>query len=187
MNIDSILRTSISEAFKELFNHEIQAADIKLQPTNKEFEGSHTFIVFPFLKITKKRPEETGELLGSFLKESSDIVSSFNVVKGFLNLVINDKTWLESFNFDFSNPPWRQIEKNNQKVIVEYSSPNTNKPLHLGHLRNNFLGYSVSEILKASGNNVEKVTLVNDRGIHICKSMVAYKNLAMAKHRIVQV
>ena len=176
MNIDSILRTSISEAFKELFDHEIQAADIKLQPTNKEFEGSHTFIVFPFLKITKKRPEETGELLGSFLKESSDIVSSFNVVKGFLNLIINDKTWLESFNFDFSNPPWRQIEKNNQKVIVEYSSPNTNKPLHLGHLRNNFLGYSVSEILKASGNNVEKVTLVNDRGIHICKSMVAYKN-----------
>jgi len=176
MNIDSILRTSISEAFKELFNHEIQAAEIKLQPTIKEFEGSHTFIVFPFLKITKKRPEETAELLGSFLKESSGIVSAFNVVKGFLNLVIDDKTWLESFNFDFNTPPWKQIGKNDQRVMVEYSSPNTNKPLHLGHLRNNFLGYSISEILKASGNNVTKATLVNDRGIHICKSMVAYKN-----------
>jgi arginyl-tRNA synthetase len=178
MNIDFILKTSISEAFKELFDQEIQAAEIKLQPTIKEFEGSHTFIVFPYLKITKKRPEETAELLGSFLKESSGIVSAYNVVKGFLNLHIDDKTWLGSFNFDFNTPPWKQIEKNSQMVMVEYSSPNTNKPLHLGHLRNNFLGYSVSEILKASGNNVEKVTLVNDRGIHICKSMVAYKRFS---------
>jgi arginyl-tRNA synthetase len=178
MNIDFILKTSISEAFKELFDQEIHAAEIKLQPTIKEFEGSHTFIVFPYLKITKKRPEETAELLGSFLKESSGIVSAYNVVKGFLNLHIDDKTWLGSFNFDFNTPPWKQIEKNSQMVMVEYSSPNTNKPLHLGHLRNNFLGYSVSEILKASGNNVEKVTLVNDRGIHICKSMVAYKRFS---------
>ena len=176
MNIDFILKTSISEAFKELFDHKIQVADIKLQPTNREFEGSHTFIVFPFLKITKKRPEETAELLGSFLKKSSGIVSSYNVVKGFLNLVINDKTWLESFEFDYNTPSWKQIEAGSQKIMVEYSSPNTNKPLHLGHLRNNFLGYSVSEILKATGNNVEKVTLVNDRGIHICKSMIAYIN-----------
>ncbi len=178
MNIDFILKTSISDAFKELFDQEIHAAEIKLQPTIKEFEGSHTFIVFPYLKITKKRPEETAELLGSFLKESSGIVSAYNVVKGFLNLHIDDKTWLGSFNFDFNTPPWKQIEKNSQMVMVEYSSPNTNKPLHLGHLRNNFLGYSVSEILKASGNNVEKVTLVNDRGIHICKSMVAYKRFS---------
>jgi arginyl-tRNA synthetase len=178
MNIDFILKTSISEAFKELFDQEIHAAEIKLQPTIKEFEGSHTFIVFPYLKITKKRPEEIAELLGSFLKESSGIVSAYNVVKGFLNLHIDDKTWLGSFNFDFNTPPWKQIEKNSQMVMVEYSSPNTNKPLHLGHLRNNFLGYSVSEILKASGNNVEKVTLVNDRGIHICKSMVAYKRFS---------
>ncbi|MGD9328282.1 MAG: arginine--tRNA ligase [Cyclobacteriaceae bacterium] len=176
MNIDSILKTSFSKAFKELFDYKIEPADIKLQPTNREFEGSHTFIVFPYLKITKKRPEETAELLGSFLKGSSGIVSSYNVVKGFLNLVINDKTWLESFEFDYITPSWKQIEANRQKVMVEYSSPNTNKPLHLGHLRNNFLGYSVSEILKATGNDVEKVTLVNDRGIHICKSMVAYKN-----------
>jgi len=178
MNIDFILKTSISDAFKELFDQEIHAAEIKLQPTIKEFEGSHTFIVFPYLKITKKRPEETAELLGSFLKKSSGIVSAYNVVKGFLNLHIDDKTWLGSFNFDFNTPPWKQIEKNSQMVMVEYSSPNTNKPLHLGHLRNNFLGYSVSEILKASGNNVEKVTLVNDRGIHICKSMVAYKRFS---------
>jgi arginyl-tRNA synthetase len=181
MNIDFILKTSISEAFKELFDQEIHAAEIKLQPTIKEFEGSHTFIVFPYLKITKKRPEETAELLGSFLKESSGIVSAYNVVKGFLNLHIDDKTWLGSFNFDFNTPPWKQIEKNSQMVMVEYSSPNTNKPLHLGHLRNNFLGYSVSEILKASGNNVEKVTLVNDRGIHICKSMVAYKRFSASE------
>jgi arginyl-tRNA synthetase len=176
MNIDSILKTSIAEAFKELFDHKIAPADIKLQPTNKEFEGSHTFIVFPFLKISKKRPEETAELLGSFLRKSSGIVNTYNVVKGFLNLVINDKTWLESFESDYHTPSWKQIKTNSQKIMVEYSSPNTNKPLHLGHLRNNFLGYSVSEILKAAGNKVEKVTLVNDRGIHICKSMVAYRN-----------
>ncbi len=176
MNIDSILKTSFSKAFKELFDYKIEPADIKLQPTNREFEGSHTFIVFPYLKITKKRPEETAELLGSFLKGSSGIVSSYNVLKGFLNLVINDRTWLESFEFDYITPSWEQIEANKQKIMVEYSSPNTNKPLHLGHLRNNFLGYSVSEILKATGNHVEKVTLVNDRGIHICKSMVAYRN-----------
>jgi arginyl-tRNA synthetase len=176
MNIDSILKTSFSKAFKELFDYKIEPADIKLQPTNREFEGSHTFIVFPYLKITKKRPEETAELLGSFLKGSSGIVSSYNVVKGFLNLVINDRTWLESFEFDYITPSWEQVKANKQKIMVEYSSPNTNKPLHLGHLRNNFLGYSVSEILKANGNHVEKVTLVNDRGIHICKSMVAYRN-----------
>ncbi len=176
MNIDSILKTSFSKAFKELFDYKIPPADIKLQPTNREFEGSHTFIVFPFLKITKKRPEETAGLLGSFLKKSSGIISSYNVVKGFLNLVINDRTWLESFEFDYNTPAWEQVTANKQKIMVEYSSPNTNKPLHLGHLRNNFLGYSVSEILKATGNNVDKVTLVNDRGIHICKSMVAYRN-----------
>jgi arginyl-tRNA synthetase len=176
MKIDSILKNYLSKAFNELFDYNIQPAEIKLQPTNREFEGSHTFIVFPFLKITKKRPEETADLLGSFLKRSSGIVSSYNVVKGFLNLVINDRTWLESFEFDYITPSWALIEPNRQKIMVEYSSPNTNKPLHLGHLRNNFLGYSVSEILKATGNDVEKVTLVNDRGIHICKSMVAYKN-----------
>ena len=176
MNIDSILKSSISKAFKELFDQNVQPAEIKLQPTNREFEGSHTFIVFPFLKITKKRPEETAELLGSYLVSSSGIVSTYNVVKGFLNLVINDTTWLESFEFDYNSPSWELAETDNQKIMVEYSSPNTNKPLHLGHLRNNFLGYSVSEILKATGNNVEKVTLVNDRGIHICKSTVAYKN-----------
>ncbi len=176
MNIDSILKTYFSKAFKELFDHKIQPAEFKLQPTNREFEGSHTFIVFPFLKISKKKPEETAELLGSYLQGSSGIVSSYNVVKGFLNLVINDRTWLESFEFDYKIPAWEQITADRQKIMVEYSSPNTNKPLHLGHLRNNFLGYSVSEILKATGNIVEKVTLVNDRGIHICKSMVAYKN-----------
>jgi arginyl-tRNA synthetase len=176
MNIEYILQESISKAFLSLFDHSLPPEDIKLQPTNKEFNGTHTFIIFPYLKITTKSPEETTGLIGSYLKETSDVIADFNVVKGFLNLEIKDKTWLTTFASDYLDPPWMTVNKNPQKVIVEFSSPNTNKPLHLGHLRNNFLGYSVSEILMATGAEVNKVTLVNDRGIHICKSMVAYKN-----------
>ena len=176
MIIESILKKSIADAFKELFNHAIALEDIKLQPTLKEFPGTHTFIIFPYLKITKQSPEQTGKALGSFLLETTGIVEGFNVVKGFLNLEINDRTWLITFDKDYTNPTWELVRTTGEKIIVEYSSPNTNKPLHLGHLRNNFLGHSVSEILAASGASVYKVTLVNDRGIHICKSMVAYKN-----------
>lgn len=176
MNIESILKESISEGFRELFSVNLIPGELKLQPTNREFKGTHTFIIFPYLKVTKKNPEETGNLIGSYLKERSGIVNDFNVVKGFLNLEINDATWLKTFDIDFDKPYWDRVNTSGKKVIVEYSSPNTNKPLHLGHLRNNFLGFSVSEILTATGADVCKQTLVNDRGIHICKSMVAYKH-----------
>jgi len=175
MIIESILKKSITDAFKKLYNHTITLEDIKLQPTLKEFTGTHTFIIFPYLKITKQSPEQTGKALGSYLLETTGIVEGFNVVKGFLNLEIEDRTWLITFDKDYINPPWELEKTTGERIIVEYSSPNTNKPLHLGHLRNNFLGYAVSEILAASGASVNKVTLVNDRGIHICKSMVAYK------------
>lgn len=147
---------------------------ISLAPTKKEFEGSYTFVVFPFLKISQTTPENTGKLIGEYLKAFVPAVRDFNVVKGFLNLVLDEIVWLDLFKKIYSNPELGQLPPNGQKVMVEYSSPNTNKPLHLGHLRNNFLGYSVAEILKANGYEVIKANLVNDRGIHICKSMVAY-------------
>ncbi len=175
MNIEHLLREAISKAFKELFNHEPDPESLKIQPTRKEFPGTHTFVTFPFLRITRKGPEETGKMLGEYLREKSGILKSFNVVKGFLNLEINDKSWLRVFDTNYQYEPWEQIPAEDQKIMIEYSSPNTNKPLHLGHLRNNFLGYSVAGILKATGNEVMKVNLVNDRGIHICKSMVAYQ------------
>jgi arginyl-tRNA synthetase len=181
MKIESILKESISKAFATLFDHTLPVGEIKLQPTNKEFKGTHTFIVFPYLKISKKRPEETGELIGSYLKNQSGIIADFNVIKGFLNLEINDKTWLNTFHSDYTKSSGDLTNGKYQKVVVEFSSPNTNKPLHLGHLRNNFLGYSVSKILQATGAEVNNVTLVNDRGIHICKSMVAYKNFGIGE------
>jgi arginyl-tRNA synthetase len=181
MNIESALKGSLSEAFKFLFDHVVVAEEIKLQPTNKEFKGTHTFIIFPYLKVSRKKPEETGELIGSYLKKNAGIIKDFNVVKGFLNLEISDKNWLNTFDADFLRPSLDLIISRDQKVVVEFSSPNTNKPLHLGHLRNNFLGYSVSKILQATGAAVHNVTLVNDRGIHICKSMVAYEQFGKSE------
>jgi arginyl-tRNA synthetase len=178
MNVELILKESIHNAFAELFKHELPANVIKIQPTNKEFKGTHTFVTFPYLRISKLGPEETGKLIGEFLRNKSGIVEDFNIIKGFLNLELNDITWLKVLESDFMAPVWQQVRQKNQKMIVEYSSPNTNKPLHLGHLRNNFLGYAVSNILEASGYDVQKVTLVNDRGIHICKSMVAYQKFS---------
>lgn len=169
-----MIRQAIQQAFKELFHHILPLDDLKLQPTNKEFEGSHTFVVFPFLKITGKGPEPSGQAIGNFLVEKSGVVDRFNVVRGFLNLIISDGAWISLFNNNAADPGWGRFPSNGKKVMVEFSSPNTNKPLHLGHLRNNFLGNSISEILKASGYEVMKVTLVNDRGIHICKSMLSY-------------
>jgi arginyl-tRNA synthetase len=175
MDIDLLIRQGIQTAFKNIFNYDIPVEEVKLQPTNKEFEGSHTFVVFPFLKITRKSPEESGKQIGQFLLEKTGILSGFNVVKGFLNLTIADTAWIRIFNMNFSDDNWGKFPPTGKKVMVEYSSPNTNKPLHLGHLRNNFLGFSVSEILAASGYEVMKVNLVNDRGIHICKSMLSYQ------------
>ncbi len=173
--LEQNILNGISKAFQSLFGAEVEADKLQLAPTRKDFEGSLTFVTFPYGKISKKKPEETGQLVGEYLKENLEEVSDFNVVKGFLNLVITDSVWVKrlaeihnTLHFGFAKP-------NGQKVMVEYSSPNTNKPLHLGHLRNNFLGHSVSLILEGAGYEVLKTNLVNDRGIHICKSMVAYQ------------
>ncbi|MGY6523050.1 MAG: arginine--tRNA ligase [Mongoliitalea sp.] len=177
MSLEQGILSSIQQAFAELFNHEVAVEDLQLQPTRKEFEGSYTFVVFPYLKVTKLNPEASAKAIGDYLVNASEAVSAYNVVKGFLNLVVNQASWLDIFQGLMSKPQIGQLPGNGKKVMVEYSSPNTNKPLHLGHLRNNFLGYSVAEIMKATGYEVIKANLVNDRGIHICKSMVAYKHL----------
>jgi arginyl-tRNA synthetase len=173
MNLDLTLRTEIQKAVASLFNQTVE--QVQLQPTNKEFEGSHTVVCFPLTKLSRKGPEETARLIGDYLVANSGIVMRYNVVKGFLNLVIADTVWAEVFNSIFANPKFGTLPANGKEIMVEYSSPNTNKPLHLGHLRNNFLGYSVAEIFKANGYKVHKVQIINDRGIHICKSMAAWK------------
>ncbi|HEY0654653.1 MAG TPA: arginine--tRNA ligase [Chryseosolibacter sp.] len=173
MNIDQTLREQIQKAVSVLFGQQVDA--LQIQPTNQEFEGSHTLVCFPLTKISRKGPEETAKLIGEYLVSNSSTVQRFNVVKGFLNLVLSDKVWIETLKSIFANPSYGQLPANGQEIMVEYSSPNTNKPLHLGHLRNNFLGWSVAEILKAAGFRVHKVQIINDRGIHICKSMVAWQ------------
>ena len=172
---DSILR-GIQDAFASCFQAAIPLEQLSLAPTKKEFEGSYTFVVFPFLKQSQLSPEATATQLGNYLKTEVAAVKDFNVVKGFLNLVVAQEEWITLFKQVYSSTSFGQLPSNGQKVMVEYSSPNTNKPLHLGHLRNNFLGYSVAQLLKASGYEVVKANLVNDRGIHICKSMVAYQH-----------
>lgn len=173
--IEKELKQEIVKAFKSLFDFELDADSFSLQPTRKEFEGTHTLVTFSYLKQTKKGPEESGQLIGEYLKSHTSLVSDYNVVKGFLNLSISDSTWLSAFDKIHQDEHFGTFSRNGQKVMVEFSSPNTNKPLHLGHLRNNFLGDSVAKILEASGCEVMKVNLVNDRGIHICKSMLAYE------------
>jgi len=162
-------------AIKQIYNEEIAESVINIQETRKEFEGQVTIVVFPITKISKKSPEETAKAIGEYLVENVAEVIAFNVVKGFLNLSIADSYWLNLFNNELLSDDFGKIKPNGQKVMVEYSSPNTNKPLHLGHVRNNLLGYSVAELLKADGYEVFKVNLVNDRGIHICKSMLAWE------------
>ncbi|UII29925.1 arginine--tRNA ligase [Fulvivirga ulvae] len=174
MNIEQSLQQDISKAFNEVFQANLSPGEISLQPTRKEFEGSHTFVCFPYARLSKKNPEETGRTVGEYLKQHSEIVADFNVVKGFLNIVLSDSTWVSVFNSILNAENYGTFPANGKEVMIEYSSPNTNKPLHLGHLRNNFLGWSVAEILKANGNKVHKVQIINDRGIHICKSMVAW-------------
>jgi len=174
MNTQESIQNGIQNAFNEHFEVELTKDQISLVPTRKEFEGTYTFVVFPFLRSTKKGPEESARLIGNYLRENVAEVVDFNVVKGFLNLVLGNASWIDLFQNIRSNTSFGQRPANGQKVMVEYSSPNTNKPLHLGHLRNNFLGYSVAQILEANGYEVIKANLVNDRGIHICKSMVAY-------------
>ena len=174
MNIQNVLETKVKEAISSIFSVELPA--VEFQPTRKDFEGDITIVVFPMLRFVKGNPVQIGEQIGTYLKEQVDEVSGFNVVKGFLNLIINDAFYLDFFNGINDSPDYGFVnESETDAVMVEYSSPNTNKPLHLGHIRNNLLGYSVSEILKASGKKVYKIQIINDRGIHICKSMLAWQ------------
>ncbi len=172
MNIEVALRSEISKAVSALFNQQVE--NLQVQPTNQEFEGSHTLVCFPLTKISRKNPEETAKAVGEYLLANTAIVSRYNVVKGFLNIVLDDKVWIQTLQAIHQNPSFGQLPSNGEEMMVEYSSPNTNKPLHLGHLRNNFLGWSVAEIYKANGYKVHKVQIINDRGIHICKSMAAW-------------
>jgi arginyl-tRNA synthetase len=172
MNIELTLQQHIQKALTELYD--ISEANVQLQPTKKDFEGFYTFVTFPYTKPLRKSPAEIGQAIGQYLIENTGIVSKYNVVQGFLNVSITDNVWIQSLNDIVSNANYGSTPANGESVMVEFSSPNTNKPLHLGHLRNDFLGDSVARILEASGYEVIKACLVNDRGIHICKSMLAY-------------
>ena len=178
--IKDLIQEVICYCLHSLYSIEIEdSSKIELQPTKKEFEGDITLVVFPYVKQAKKKPEYVAEQIGEFVQKKIDFVKSYNVIKGFLNFVISDKYWLKFLNDNKDNENYGiSANKNEKPIVIEYSSPNTNKPLHLGHIRNNLLGWSVSQILKANGHNVKMVNLVNDRGIHICKSMVAWKRFS---------
>ena len=176
MHIESQLAQAIQQALQQQYGLTAPAADIILQPTRKEFEGSHTFVTFSWAKRLQCTPETAAQQLGTWLQTHSPLVATFNVVKGFLNLTIADAIWQAQLAAIGQDERFGLAPPNGQKVVLEFSSPNTNKPLHLGHLRNNFLGAAMAAILEAVGYEVHKVNLVNDRGIHICKSMVAYQH-----------
>lgn len=177
MVIEQQIASTIASGIKELYGTETDKAQIQLGKTKKEFKGHLTLVVFPFLKISRKSPEQTAQDLGKYLLENEPAVADFNVIKGFLNLTISASCWIELLNTIHSSPSFGTVEatETSPLVMIEYSSPNTNKPLHLGHVRNNLLGYSLAEIMKANGYKVVKTNIVNDRGIHICKSMLAWK------------
>ena len=175
MSVVSKIKETAAGAVKALFDVSVPPDEILVTPTKPEFEGDYTIVTFSFARFSKRSPEETARLLGERLLSSSPaLFAAFNVIKGFLNLSVADAYWLAFLQEHYTAPGYGTSASNGKKVMVEYSSPNTNKPLHLGHLRNNFLGYSIAEILKANGYEVVKANLVNDRGIHICKSMVAW-------------
>lgn len=179
MSIESLLTSKVIEAVKECYGAEVEADKVQLQATRKEFAGDLTIVVFPFTRFSKKSPEDTGKELGEYLKQHIEEIKDYNVIKGFLNIEISSAYWLGVLNEVAKDPKYGYVhEKSGHTYMIEYSSPNTNKPLHLGHIRNNLLGWSVSEIQKANGHEVKMVNLVNDRGIHICKSMVAWKKFA---------
>jgi arginyl-tRNA synthetase len=179
MSVVQSIRSAAAAAIKALYEQTIPAKDIAINTTKPEFEGEYTVLVFPFTKFSRLKPEETADQLGKYLvAHNPDLVTGYNVIKGFLNLQIAEQYWAQYLQQHFNNRNIGKRPSNGKKVMVEYSSPNTNKPLHLGHLRNNFLGYSIAEILKANGYEVIKANLVNDRGIHICKSMLAWQLFA---------
>ena len=177
MNIEMTLVQGAVDAINKLYGTDFSAEKIQLQKTRKEFEGDFTLVVFPFLALSKKKPEETAQEIGAYMKENLPEISSFNVVKGFLNLAIAPDYWIGLLKNIDATEKWGTVAATDESplVMVEYSSPNTNKPLHLGHIRNNLLGYALSNIIAANGNKVVKTNIVNDRGIHICKSMLAWQ------------
>ena len=184
MNIEAQITAGVLAAVKELYGQDVPENMVALQKTRSDFEGNLTLVVFPFLKISKKKPEETAQEIGEYLAKNCPAVSKFNVVKGFLNLVIAPAAWVQLLNvisadeqFGYVSAEKKAAENNGKQplVMIEYSSPNTNKPLHLGHVRNNLLGWSLAQIMQANGNRVVKTNIVNDRGIHICKSMLAWQ------------
>ena len=176
MTIEQQIVATAIAAVKELYGQEVPEKMVQLQKTRSEFEGNLTLVVFPFLKISHKKPEDTAQDLGKYIKENCQAIADYNVVKGFLNLVIDKKAWLGLLNEMNANEKFgeKPVTENSPLVMIEYSSPNTNKPLHLGHVRNNLLGWSLAQIMEANGNKVVKTNIVNDRGIHICKSMLAW-------------
>ena len=174
MTPEPFIQTKAAEAIKSLYGADVEQGSLQVQVTRKEFEGDYTLVVFPLLKVSHSSPENTGKAIGEWLRENVSEIAGYNCVKGFLNISFSPLYWNELFNDILSDNDFGQLPSTGQNIMVEFSSPNTNKPLHLGHIRNNLLGDSVSRLLKACGNNVMKVTLVNDRGVHICKSMLAW-------------
>lgn len=176
MNIEDKLVVSVVNGLKTLYGQDVPAAQVQLQKTKKEFEGHLTLVVFPFLRMSRKGPEQTAQEIGEYLKANEPSVAAFNVIKGFLNLTIASSAWIELMNSIHADKQYGIVAAtdNSPLVMIEYSSPNTNKPLHLGHVRNNLLGNALANIVMANGNKVVKTNIVNDRGIHICKSMLAW-------------
>ena len=177
MNIEQQLQQAAIQAVKDLYAHDVEPAQLTIQKTKKEFEGHLTLVVFPLLRISKKKPEDTADDLGQWLSDHTRLISSYNVVKGFLNLVVAPASWIQLLNDIHTQPDYGLTHPTDESplVMIEYSSPNTNKPLHLGHVRNNLLGWALARVLEANGNRVVKTNIVNDRGIHICKSMLAWQ------------
>ena len=174
MNTETFISQIVTSAITSLYG-EVNPSQVQIQKTRKEFEGDYTLVTFPLLKMSRKSPEATATEIGVYVVANNEQISAFNVIKGFLNLSIAPTFWAERFAEAVADEEFGMAAPSGRTVMIEYSSPNTNKPLHLGHIRNNLLGYSVAQILKANGHNVIKVNLVNDRGIHICKSMLAWK------------
>lgn len=177
MKIENMITESVVRGIKALYDQEIPVVQVQLQKTKKEFEGHLTLVVFPFLRISKKSPEQTAQEIGEYLLKNEPSIAAFNVIKGFLNLTISSSCWIDLLNRISSDKQYGIIDatESSPLVMIEYSSPNTNKPLHLGHVRNNLLGNALANIMTANGNHVVKTNIVNDRGIHICKSMLAWK------------
>lgn len=171
MKIENIIAQSVVKGIKALYGQDVPAAQVQLQKTKKEFEGHLTLVVFPFLRTSKKSPEQTAQEIGEYLSQNEPAVAAFNVIKGFLNLTISSACWIDLLNEINAEENYgiKTADESSPLVMIEYSSPNTNKPLHLGHIRNNLLGNALANIVAANGNKVVKTNIVNDRGIHICK------------------